>query len=567
MMSSTACQCLRKRFNPVSKEALGVPLLVCVVIQAVIGLCSMLLGATAYAQEWLYTVRPGDNIWNLTEEYLSDMRYWRRLQSLNQVTDPEHLPPGSRLRIPIAWLRVQPTVARIQEVRGEANVTLAATGQTIAASPDLPLHAGDKISTGQDGSATLQFGDGSSLLLQPDGELVMDMLTAFGESGMVDTRMRLQRGRVDSRAAPRQGPSTRYEIWTPAAVTAVRGTRYRVSTEADRPLSRAEVISGQVGVSGGGKTRLVPASFGTVAKVGVPPLPPVRLLSAPDVTGLPRLIERVPIGLEIPVLPGAVRYRVQISASDDFYTLLFDGISDSTRFRGPDLPDGEYTMRLRGIDSQGLEGLDGYHRFTLNARPEPPTLAEPKPETIVYDTAPTFQWSEPQQASSFHFQLADNTDFNAPLVDTADLSKATLTPDLDLQSGSYFWRVATRDTTGETGPFSDPQSFKLQPAPTVEPPKVDGNDMVLRWSGLPGQHYQFQLAKDSRFEQIVVDTATSEPQVRIPRPESGFYYLRIATTDPDGYRGPYGPPQRITVPPESYWPLGIFAILVMVLAL
>lgn len=39
-------------------------------------LCPTLLVATvAQAQEWLYTVRPGDNIWNITADYLSSMNY------------------------------------------------------------------------------------------------------------------------------------------------------------------------------------------------------------------------------------------------------------------------------------------------------------------------------------------------------------------------------------------------------------------------------------------------------------------------------------------------------------
>ena len=92
--------------------------------------------------------------------------------------------------------------------------------------------------------------------------------------------------------------------------------------------------------------------------------------------------------------------------------------------------------------------------------------------------------------------------------------------------------------------------------------------MVFRWSaGLPGQRYQFQLARDSGFEEIVVDTTAEQPQVRIARPESGYYYLRVRTADVDGYLGPYGRAQRISVPPASYWPLVVVAVIVVVLVL
>jgi len=70
--------------------------------------------------------------------------------------------------------------------------------------------------------------------------------------------------------------------------------------------------------------------------------------------------------------------------------------------------------------------------------------------------------------------------------------------------GRYYWRVAVRDSTGREGPFGDPQSFLLQPTPRLQPPEVTADSMTFRWSaGLPGQRYQFQLAKDINFEDLV----------------------------------------------------------------
>jgi hypothetical protein len=63
---------------------------------------TLLFANTAQAQEWHYTVRPGDNLWDVSTRYLSAVDYWPKLQALNGVTDPEHLPPGTKLRIPVA---------------------------------------------------------------------------------------------------------------------------------------------------------------------------------------------------------------------------------------------------------------------------------------------------------------------------------------------------------------------------------------------------------------------------------------------------------------------------------
>ena len=524
--------------------------------------------SNAQSQEWIYTVRPGDNLWDITEQYLSHMRYWRPLQALNGADDPEHMPPGMRLRIPIAWLKFRPAAARVVATYGKVEATIAQTGESVSLEPGKTVHTGDEVRTGPESNLTLQFGDGSLLLLQEDSHLVMESLREYGDTGLVETRVRLPDGRVETRVTPRGPSGPRYEIWTPAAVSAVRGTRYRVSAEdSNRNTSRTEVEQGTVQVSGQGKTQSVPAKFGVVAEVGAPPSKPVPLLPPVNVSKLPRVVDQVPIRFDLSPLRDASAYRVQIARDRTFETLLFDKVSSSPRIAGPDLPDGNYVLRVRGIDRRGLEGLDGYHAFTLDARPEPPLLLEPKPNALVYDKPPVFQWAEPENAADFHFELADTPDFAAPLMDRTGHSQTRLAPAQTLNPGTYYWRVATRDLSGEEGPFSDAQTFKLEPAPRVEAPVVEEGSIVLRWNGLPGARYQFQLASDRAFEQVLVDTTIAEPQVRIPYPPSGFHYLRIRTLGADGFAGDYGPVQRIEVPPKSYWPFVIFAILVAVLAL
>ncbi len=528
----------------------------------------MVLGGVADSQEWHYTVRPGDTIWNVTAEHLTKMDYWPKLQALNRVSDPERLPPGMKLRIPIPWLKRSPATAQVLNVQGQAIATLAATNQTIQVNSELFLQSGDIVRTGPDGNVTLEFSDGSRLLLQADSQLRLDTLSAYGQTKIVDTRLRLQQGRVESQVTPRPASGPRYEIWTPAAASAVRGTRYRLGMDADTATARTEVLEGAVDFQGGRKTRTVAKGFGALAETGKPLPPPVPLLGQPNTAELPPVVTRVPIQLSFPALKRAVAYRAQIAPDDRFETLLFDGVSPSPAVRGPDLPDGDYVLRVRGIDAKGLEGRDADHPFRLHARPEPPFLIRPPHQGAVLEQSLVFEWSEPENAKTYHFQLAAEERFAAPLLDVVDYAKSSLKPDRPLEPRHYYWRVAVRDSTGREGPFGDPQSFRLQPTPQLQPPEVTADSMTFRWSaGLPGQRYQFQLAKDVNFEDIVVSSEVSEPQLTIPRPESGFHYLRMRSIDTDGYVGPYGPVQRIDVPPASYWPVGVVVLLTLVLVL
>ncbi|TVR64106.1 MAG: LysM peptidoglycan-binding domain-containing protein [Candidatus Competibacteraceae bacterium] len=539
-----------------------------------IGVVGMLLGfwlgptATAHSQEWLYTVRPGDNLWNITADHLTRMDYLPRLQALNQVADPYRLPPGMKLRIPVAWLKARPTAARVVGVQGDVETTIALTGRTVAVTADLLLHGGDEIRTGADGNVTVEFGDGSRMLVQADSRLVMDALSAYGDAHMVDTRLRLWQGRVDNRVTSRRGSRNRYEILTPAATSAVRGTRYRLDMDADDATARAEVLEGAVEIRGTRKTRTVTGGFGALTETGKAPESPVRLLVPPVVGDLPPVVTRSPIQLSFPAVEGATLYRAQIAPDERFETLLFDAVATAPVVRGPDPPDGDYVLRVRGIDARGLEGRDATHRFRLHARPEPPFLIQPVDRSAVLDQALSFEWAEPQNATAYHFQLAEDERFTALALDLPKHARSRLIPDRTLEPGRYFWRVATQDAAGRVGPFSDPQTFRLQATPKLQVSEVTANEMTFRWSaGLPSQQYQFQLARDPRFENVMVDRRVPEPQLTIPRPASGFYYLRMRTIDADGYAGPYGPTQRIEVPPAHYWPLLFLTILGLILVL
>lgn len=522
----------------------------------------------ARSQEWLYTVRPGDNLWSVTAEHLTKMDYWPRLQVLNEISDPERLPPGMKLRIPIAWLKRLPATAQVLSSHGQSQALIAATNQTVALKPGQLLESGDTVMTGSEGNVTLEFGDGSRLLVQANSQLNLKSLNAYGRTKVRDTLLQLLRGRVDNDVNPQLGAGAQYEVSTPVATSAVRGTRYRLGMDAEAATARTEVLEGAVEFRSGRKTQAVAKNRGSVAEGGKALLPPIPLLGPPATAGLPPVVTRVPIKIALPALKGAVAYRAQIAPDNRFETLLFDGVSPTPAVNGPDLPDGDYVLRVRGIDAKGLEGRDAYHAFRLHARPEPPFLMQPAHESMVLEKSLAFKWSEPEKAVSYHFQLAQDEQFSSPLIDVPEYPRTELKPDRPLEPRGYYWRVGVRDSSGREGPFSDPQAFKLQPTPELQPPEVSADAMTFRWSaGLPGERYQFQLARDAEFEDIVVSSETAEPQLSVPRPSSGFHYLRIRTIDASGAAGPYGPTQRIDVPPASYWPMGLVVFLTLVLVL
>lgn len=106
----------------------------------------------------------------------------------------------------------------------------------------------------------------------------------------------------------------------------------------------------------------------------MPPGAPVKLLPPPDLSSTPSLYEQLPLVITLNPLEGAVAYRAQIASDQNFESLRTEFTTGKLPFRDGDIPDGDYWLRVRGIDVNGIEGYDAVIAFTLNARPEPPFI-------------------------------------------------------------------------------------------------------------------------------------------------------------------------------------------------
>lgn len=549
------------------------------------GLCGLIAGlasATAVqaaTPDLLYTVRSGDSAWSLTQRHLNDPARWLDLRRLNRLQG-DRLRPGQVLRIPVPWLRLHSRQVRLLALSGQVRTGPAGSpGQWTAAREGMTLGPEQVLSTGADGSATLQVDDGSMLLLRPDSELLLRPVDAerarqalsrsldSPASGpaappatpQIGLRLELLRGGLESRVAP-QRDGTRLEVITPSAATVVRGTEFRI--RATDQGSLAEVVQGEIGFgNAAGEIALGRATGSVAAAAGGAPLPAQPLLPAPDLAALPSRLSVTRLRqIDWPRPSGAGPLQLQwLDRSADAaspepaaplprlvaeHRLMPDASGRLPQLQPP--PPGAYRLRVRGVDRHGLEGLSAEREVEIIAV-EPPRPLLPPDEGWMPSGLPLLQWSASAGADRYRLRIEAQDDRPAieVEVDRPQWQAPRLPP------GRHLWRIAALECASRAGPcwpagdFGPARALNVPwPAPELLEPQLDGHGrLLLQWRGIePEALVQLQIATDEDFREVLLDEPRHGDQVRLPLPPpdlAGPLHVRVRPLPAGGGLGPW----------------------------
>lgn len=505
------------------------------------GLAALLLagGVPVPAQEFRYEVRPGDSLWDIGSRYLRNLEDLPALSRLNGVTDPRRVLPGTSLRIPVALMREVMVAGTAFAVTGEV---LRRTPHATAASP---LRAGqrfgerDVLQAGMGGAATLLLPDGSKIRMVEGAELEILRMRRFADTLLFDSRLRLTRGRVETEVRP-LGAGGRFEILTPAAVTSVRGTDYRV--RAAEAAAVTEVVEGQVGFGNAAGTTEVPGGFGARVEAGRPPAAPRPLLAGPDLGALPAVLGVTPVTLVFPAVPGAASYRVQTAADPAFSRPMFDGVVAMPELTLPHVPDGDLHLRVRAIDPDGIEGLETRRSLRVAAPPERAELLGPPSRHLAGPGPIRFTWNRSSGGTRSRLEFALDRSF-AAILDAHEAEGTELRVDPPFgEDRRLFWRVIAVGRETEAAP-SEARSIRRAPPPAALPPElVVPPDAVPTWRPIPGvSTYRVQVIPADRPEATpVFEGELAQPALDRHTLRPGRYLIRVQGVDADGARGPWG---------------------------
>lgn len=177
------------------------------------------------------------------------------------------------------------TVATLADVQGAVHVKSGPTGEWEPASDGDTVSAGDSIRTGASGQAVIRWDGGNALKVFPLSQMRISELAIQGNSSRAG--LDLQNGRLLAKAAKLRTHDSAFEIKTPTAIAAVRGTAFDVSMSQQTKNTTFAVVDGSIYVSAGDEVIIVSEGFESVVEsAGSPskpqPIPPAQLKKLRD---------------------------------------------------------------------------------------------------------------------------------------------------------------------------------------------------------------------------------------------------------------------------------------------
>ena len=492
-----------------------------------------------------YIVQRRDSLIGIGQALLERPADWRIVQSLNAIGKRGVIHPGQTLQIPLPLLKSEPGVATAAVVTGKATIDgkPLAAGQSVAEAAEIVTEA--------DAVIVLRLSDGSTLNVAPASRLRFDRLRRYHSDDIVEARIRLERGRVETSAtAQRVKP---VEIRTPLATAAVRGTTFRVGAEP--AYATTEVLTGAVDWGSQTNKIDVPTGFGSSADPQSRVTPAEPLLPAPSLVTLPARLETPAAEFRFAPVAQASAYRIQVAVDEAFTSIVSEQVASEPRGRFDSRADGIHYVRARAIAASKVEGLDGVGRIDIQARPAPPLPVQPRTGTVVFDPVVSLQWTVPAGIGSFRVQLAGDAGFTRILSDER-VQQASASVNLQIvppAAQSRYWRVASIDDSGKTGPFSAIGQLEWRATPPVPAASasavVTSGRMVVRWTQVPGERYLVEASRDAAFSRIEQRVQTSQGEAELKDLTPGRYFVRLQATAPDGVVSPYSATQSIDIKP------------------
>lgn len=401
------------------------------------GLAFMAVASPAYAaadDAIVYEVKRGDSLFSLGKKYFLQSADYAAVQKINDIKNPKAIPVGKKIRIARRYLKYQPSVARIISVRG--NVSHVFGGNQTSSATGVTLGEGAVLKTAGSSFATISLENGSRVSLPSNSDLRIVRLRRYLIDSSLDYDFEVGRGAARSKVAPLTNRNDRYNVKTPKAVSAVRGTEFQSRYDEATGADYSEVTEGAVAVALPGDAQTdVRAGNGLSVKADGSVINEALLATA-EIQSAGRLQKEKTVRFALPTGQSATGMRVSLATDAGFVSEIAEASATGDAVTFDNVEDGNYFARFRAVSASGIEGIPLTYAFKRRLN----SIAASGGKG---DFGYAFKWAgEGRGTLRYHFQLFRGAPTGTAMVDEAGLEGQEISVS-DLPAGDYFWRVAS----------------------------------------------------------------------------------------------------------------------------
>ncbi len=307
------------------------------------------------------TIESGDTFTGIVSRELIALDAWGEVARYNKLESPDTLRPGDVIVIPAEVLKRR-NYAQVVFVKGKAIHHNVAKDTKVEVTKGSKIYPGDMIETDENGFVSLSFAGGSSVNLQPDSTMRIDILACIDKEAACEINLRSERGQLglEVKNVGFEKPTV-FSIDSPYASAAVRGTKFDFDVDEGNVLG---VTDGTVEISLNGIRNDIPIGKGVLAGEGksindtfdLLVEPPIRLgdnvnrVSAEDVISWENV-------------QGAEKYLVAYATGEVMQDILVSRAETGNVTPPPSLATGDYYISTRAVDANGLRGFSGKRKF------------------------------------------------------------------------------------------------------------------------------------------------------------------------------------------------------------
>ena len=381
-----------------------------------------------------YRIKQGDTLYDLSKSFFVNEGAIADVMRINRIRNARRLPVGGVLSLPRRLLRYEPQPLRVLTFSGP--VTISHSGSKLEPRLGVQVAEGAIVETGARGFISLGGTGNSRLSLPSNSRVRVDGARRYLINDAIDFDIRVLKGRSEI-VAPKLKDQERFRVGTPQAVTAVRGTKFRVAYKEAAERSLTEVVEGNVEVMVGEENVAAAAGSGVAANaLAIGAAEP--LLPAPALVDAGSIQTGEDVTFTVEDLGKAKGYRTQLARDAGFVEVIAEQISSDEVVAFDDIADGRLFVRSRAIAESELEGLTEVYSFRRKR-----LGAAVSVEASPFDDAYKFIWLPEGVGKSYAgFQLWDAKQPDTLLVDEIGVEFQGFYVS-NVEPGDYRWRVAT----------------------------------------------------------------------------------------------------------------------------